>query len=146
MYKHLFAIFVIFLLGKGEVASACDLAHSIPDEQLYAKASAIFIGHLIHTAETRLARIGNSPPKPVVEGTFQVTEILKGDPPADGKVKTPVLGIICMPLLPGLDYIVFLYGDNIIRGPGEGTRPIIDIEDPQEKRWLEKLRDLGKAR
>jgi len=80
----------------------------------------------------------------VVEGTFRVVEALKGEPPADGKLKTPVLGIVCMPLLPGLDYIVFLYGDNIIRGPGEGTRPIINIESPQEKHRLEKLRDLKK--
>jgi hypothetical protein len=67
-------------------------------------------------------------------------------PPADGKVKTPVLGSVCMPLLPGLDYIVFLYADNVIRGPGEGTRPIFNIEDPQEKHRLEKLRDLREAR
>jgi hypothetical protein len=146
MYKHLLAILAIFLLGKVEAASACSFVGPIPsDEQLYAKASTVFLGHLIRTEEAGLAPVGDLPPMPVVEGAFQVVEALKGKPPADGKVKTPVNGIARMPLLPGLDYIVFLYGDNVIRGPIEGTRRIINIEDPQEKYRLEKLRDLRKA-
>jgi hypothetical protein len=147
MSRHLFAIFAIFLLGKADEVSACSFAWPIPsDEQLYDKASAVFLGHLIRTEEAGLARDGDLPPMPVVEGMFRVVEALKGEPPADGKVKTPVLGTVCMPLLPGLDYIVFLYGDNVIRGPGVGTRPILNLDDSQEKHRLEKLRDLRKVR
>jgi hypothetical protein len=145
MHKHLLTIFVLFLVGRVDAAAACSFGGPIPsDEELSAKASTIFVGHLMRTEEAGMASIGNSPPAPMVEGTFRVVEVIKGQAPPDGKVRTPVRGIVCMPLLAGLDYLVFLFEDNFIRGAGEGTRPIIDVESVQEKRQLDKLRTLNR--
>jgi hypothetical protein len=61
-----------------------------------------------------------------VEGTFRLVEVLKGEPPADRKVVGPIPVMCMMPLMAGLDYVIFLNeGSNfIVRAMGTGTRPL----------------------
>jgi hypothetical protein len=97
---------------------------------------------------------------PGVQATFRLIEVLKGQPPADGKVKGPIPFMCMRPLLAAVDYVIFLNeGDNVIVWAlDRGTRPLpLDLAklgapppagDPlcqQRECVLGKLRELGKA-
>jgi hypothetical protein len=120
-----------------EAANACSYApgHGPPsDEELFARASAVFVGHIFRVEEA---------------GVAQVLESLKGQPPVESKVRAPTIAPCSFPLLPGLDYLFFLYQDNFIRGFGEGARPISNWlggkdDNAPMQRQLEKLRELSK--
>jgi hypothetical protein len=83
-----------------------------------------------------------------VEGTFHVVEVLKGHPPADGKIRAPVPEACFGPLLlVGFDHVVFLNEGNLIRSWGEAMFLYRHPGHPEgggSKRLLEALRNLGK--
>lgn len=83
------------------------------DEQLYKSASAVFVAHITKTEE-KSSPVGGDKrlPWPIVEGNFKLIEILKGEPPADGKVKDLVFGPgnCSLGLFAGLDYVFFCPG------------------------------------
>jgi len=91
------------------------------DKEAVAKSTNIFVGRLTRTEEVEVARIGDMPPAPVVEGKFRVLEVLRGQAPPDGTVWA---SLVCTPcpdadgpapsLMPGRDYIVFLGQDNLV--------------------------------
>ena len=120
----------------------------IKNEQAVANASTVFVGHLIRTEEAAAASISDTQPTPVIEATFKVLEVLKGQAPPDGKVRTSLLDERCLPLfglhlVPGNDYLVFLDQDNFIRGPDNGSRYLLGGFDAHTQQWLEKLRGLS---
>jgi hypothetical protein len=81
----------------------------------------------------------------VVEGAFHVLEVLKGQAPPDGKVRTSVFNAECLPLLAGNEFLVFLDQDHFIRGPGDGTTPPLGrYEWAYTQRVLERFRVLSR--
>lgn len=126
-------------VGDGKVHECWTLNTGAPDKDAVAKSPSIFVGHLTRTEEVEVARTGDMPPTPVVEGSFRVLEVLRGQAPPDGKVRASLVGTPCplgpVPsLMPGGDYIVFLDQDNFIRGGAV----LIGHYSNKWLRWLEK--------
>src|SRR5262245_59765572 len=84
----------VVLLGALEPAHACRFFAGSkqhpgsPQEQLFEMASTVFVGHVIRTEEAGPLRDHKyATPMRVLEATLRIKEVLKGDPPADGKVR-----------------------------------------------------------
>lgn len=107
------------------------------NEERFRQASAVFVGHVIRTemARGRYFDIGD---RLIVEGTYHVVEILKGDPPADHKIKSDIYGPgnCAIPVIAGRDYLVFLG----VYWPG-GT-VVVGIDGSEAQALLNKLRTL----
>jgi hypothetical protein len=160
MRKLLYVLFAMLLLGHLEAASACRFftgskGHpGSPEEQLFEIASTVFVGRVIRTEEAEPLRdhkYGTS--TGVLVATLRIEEVLKGEPPADGKVRASAQQHFCNVLLvPGFDYVIFLYKDidippfgNMRAYPLDGYfEPEPGGYVPQEKRVLDKLRELSK--
>jgi hypothetical protein len=135
MRRRVCLLLVPFLLARIDVAIACSFA--LPSvEKLYAGASAVFVGALISVEEAGVVSAGELPPRIAVEATFRVIEVLKGDPPANGKIRAPTFEACGPVLLVGWEYVFFLYEDNFIRS-WEGALPVVWSEE--RERYLGKL-------
>jgi hypothetical protein len=150
----------MLLMAMMEAASACSFATPPPsDEELFAKASAVFIGHVYRVEEAGTTHdileeakekvrakadlssietmaiqneFEKSAPSPLVEGTFRVIEVLKGRLPADSKVRSLPFVFCGGAVVAGVDYLFFLYGDNFVfPSPINGTRPLLNWPDPE---------------
>jgi len=147
MRKLLYLLFATLLLGRLESASACQELLDPPYERFLARASTVFVGHIVRTEEAGTIRTADHlPPVPVVEGTFRVVEVLKGEPPADGKVRATAHIHCNLRLLAGQAYAIFLYEDNFIRGLNEGTTHFVHVQNVDTKRLLEQIREEHKKR
>ena len=156
MYKLVYLLLATVILAKLDAASACSMRNPANNEDLFAEASTVFVGHIYRAeeieiqipvpggADTRLA--------PAIEGTFRLVEILKGEPPADRKVIS-FIPMMCVQWLEvGFDYLIFLNeGSNMIVSPGTQTlRPLSekpstnDLLCQDRECVLGKLRDLSK--
>jgi hypothetical protein len=156
MRKLLSVLFAVLLLGRLEAARACSWYPRPTDEGLFEKAAAVFVAHIVRAEEVEIQYLGpRSGPDakgPAVEATFRLIEVLKGQPPADGKIRGPIPIMCMMPLQAGLDYVIFLNeGDTfIVWGEDKGTRPLVDTPSADDRACyyrqctLEKLRDLGR--
>jgi hypothetical protein len=144
MRKLAYLLVAMPLLGTLEAADACT-DRLLSYEQLLAKASTVFIGRIIRTEEAgTVQEYSHMSPVPVVEGTFRVVGVLKGEPPTNGKVKA-IASLHCnVRLLAGQSYAIFLYGDNFIRSHHEGTTPV--AEDVDATRLLELLHENEEER
>ena len=144
----------MLLLGKFDAASACSMVNPPSDEELFAKASTVFVGHIFRTEEIEIQIPmpgGPGTRVPAMEGTFRLVEILKGEPPADRKVISSLPDMCVQWLMVGLDYLIFLdEGSNIIVSAlDKGTRPLRSLsEKPSTNDWLCQGREcvLGKLR
>jgi hypothetical protein len=134
-------------------AYACSRAPDVSEptqEELFSAASAVFVAHLTKTEEVKPADPSKDA-EGVIEGTFRVIEILKGQPPADGKVKSELFfpGNCTIPLISGMDYIFFIDNrfldkkENYIWWPS-GSANIMNINGSQVQQMLTKLRALPK--
>jgi hypothetical protein len=157
MCKLLYVLLGVLLLGKPEAASACQMENPPSDEQLYAKASTVFVGRIFRTEEIEVQReapdAGGSRTLSAVEATFRLVETLKGDPPVDRKIRHRVeyFNTCLRPLLVGFDYLIFLNAGStfVVDEFDAGTRILFAwrIEDTYcqgRQCVLEKLRALGK--
>jgi hypothetical protein len=63
-------LFGLALLGNLGSASACSMIDAPTDEELFAKASAVFVAHIYRTEEVGLPGFGGSPARPAVEATL----------------------------------------------------------------------------
>jgi hypothetical protein len=115
------------------------------DEELFRKATTVFLARVVRTEEKQHAWRASSKPMPIVEGDFQIVEVLKGQPPVDGKVRDFTFGPgnCSLGLLAGADYIFFIQPgqENFVLWP-TGSRMIINREGTEVVRLLEKLRKL----
>jgi len=98
------------LLLFSTAANAC-IAEWLTLEQRFDKASSVFIAHITK------AEVTQAPPTTfgeTIEATFRPGEIFKGDVPASRTLTgvTYSNGNCSIPFLPGLDYLVFLYGNS----------------------------------
>jgi hypothetical protein len=159
MRKLLYVLCAMLLLGHLEAASACRLfAGSKQDprsreEQLFEIASTVFVGHVIRAEEAEpLRKYEDAPPTRVLLATLHVKEVLKGEPPVDGKVRASAEQECNLLLVPGFDYVIFLYKDIDIPPFGNmRAYPLDGYFEPkpggyvgEEYRVLNKLRDLSK--
>jgi len=128
------------------IALACSTLGPPPtDEELFEKASTVFVAHITKTEEVTLSFPLSTAPTPVpgVEGTFRVVEILKGKPPEDAKVQDLVFGPgnCSLGLFAGLDYLFFLRGDKWVLWP-TGSRAFINLQGTEPQKIIEQLRKL----
>jgi hypothetical protein len=125
-------------------ANACSSLEPEPtDEQLFAKASAVFVAHIVRTEETE-GLFGQSHEK-LVEATFDVMEALKGDPPSDRKIKSFVYGPgnCSVPLLAGIDYLILLREGNWVLFP-YGSQAFSSLQSTEAKQVLAVFRGFAK--
>jgi hypothetical protein len=146
-HKLVYLLLATVLLAKLNTASACSMSNPPNDEDLFARASTVFVGHIFRTEEIiiQIPVPGgtNTRAEPAVEGTFRLVEVLKGEPPADRKVVSSIPAMCVQWLMVGLDYLIFLDpGSNIIVSAlDKGTRPLSSLS---EQPVLGKLRGLSK--
>jgi hypothetical protein len=125
------------------------------EEDLFAKASTVFVAHIFRAEEIEIQipvpSGADTRAAPAMEGTFRLVEVLKGEPPADRKV-TSLIATMCVEgLMVGWDYLIFLNeGSNmIVSALGKGTRALRPLtEMPITNDWLCQDREclLGKLR
>jgi hypothetical protein len=128
MRRLLYLLTAILLLGQLEAASACSMANPPTDAQLFEKAAAVFVARVYRTEEIELPGIGGAPPTRGVEGAFRLEERLKGEPPANGTFKAPLVLMCGTPLLAGFDYAVFLDRDGfMIQALDKGTQLLLEL-------------------
>jgi hypothetical protein len=127
---------------------ACSVAEGSPEptkEALFAEASTVFVGHVVFVEE--VAAQHRDPNEPVLEAKFRVTEVLKGQPPADNKVRSFGYGPgnCTAPMLAGMDYLFFLHQgvQNFVDWPS-GTETFFNINGTETQALLARLRALKK--
>jgi hypothetical protein len=115
------------------------------EEDLFSKASAVFIGHLTKTEEI-MPRGKGKYEAGEIEGTFNLVEVLKGEPPADHKIKSMIYGPgnCTLPLLSGFDYILFTNNDDKYITTFSGSSAELNLDAPRVRERLERLRALKK--
>lgn len=142
------AYFLIALLALANPSAAfgCSFVPLSYEDQ-FAEASAVFVARIVRTEEGKGSdptRIGIKPETiAVVEATFRIVEILKGQPPGDGKVRSlrSEEANCTIPLLAAQDYLFFLSTDGFVWGPsGSG----IVNPDGKDRDLLERLRKLAR--
>jgi len=153
MRKLLYMLLAMLLFGHLEAASACRFFVSKhpggPQAQLFEMASTVFVGHVIGTEPAEPIREYED--LPVMEVTLRIKEVLKGEPPADSKVRAFAEQECNVLLVPGFDYVIFLYGDNLVRPLNLGAYPLCGYFQPErgcylgeDYRVLNKLRELSR--
>src|SRR5262245_22220737 len=147
---HNLCLWVVVILASIHTASACSPVDRDPTtEQLFAKATTVFVAHIVHTEESQIVFLGNT--ESVIEATFRTIEVLKGRPPEDGKVRSLVYGPgnCTIPILAGWDFVFFLRQDasiddhhNLVWWP-TGSFGTFNLEGTEPKRILQELRNLA---
>jgi hypothetical protein len=132
-------LFGLLLVGSAAAAHACAGWQSTTIEQGFARASTIFVARIVPTEESQMTLDGEE----LIEGTFRVSEVFKGEPPQDPKVRSWVFQPTncSIPLLAGWDYVFFLYPEND-RNFVDATRGSFPLEGRGDRR-LEELRKLS---
>ena len=138
---------LMLLLGMSAAEACSSLEPPQTRAQLFARASAVFVAHLLRTEEIKATTPFGDQPLPVVEATFRTIEVFKGRPPADERVRSLVYGPgnCSLPLLSGLDYVFFLYDNDsnfVLLLPG-GNEMYFNLEGTSAKETMEDLRKLA---
>src|SRR5262245_32327876 len=83
--KLVYLLLTAVVLAKLNAASACSMPNPPNDEDWFAAASTVFVGHIFRTEEieVQLPGPGATRAAPALEGTFRLVEVLKGEPPAE---------------------------------------------------------------
>src|SRR5206468_12041125 len=84
-----FYVIGLVLLLIAAPAHACSFDRLSP-LQLFARASTVFVAHVVRTEEAMGLSPLSDKPEVIVEASFRIVEVLKGQPPKDGKVKSRV--------------------------------------------------------
>ncbi len=159
MRKPLYLLLAMLLVSAVGPAHACSGRYlPLSDADLFAKASAVFVARIARADEVEMPHPYGGRGAPAVEATFRLIEVLKGRPPADGKVRGPLPHLCTRSLLVGLDYVIFLDADDdnfILWSQDNGTRPLpIDMPNGgstpnSEDKWCRSTRcqlEMGKLR
>lgn len=136
-----------------------------PPETFFRKAESAFWGHVTRTEEKTTDSLkfmnqaesftthfpksesGKKSGPPIVEATFEVVEVFKGNPPDDHMVRDLVIspGNCATPLLAGFDYMFFISvkddGFHYVGLP-TGTHVLADGENKQAKEFIQQIRQL----
>jgi hypothetical protein len=142
------AVGALILLFGASPTYACSTLDTIQGrepskEEQFAQASAVFVAHVTHVVEIDAKR--RSADEPVLEATFRVIEVLKGQPPPDNKVKSYGYrpGNCTVPMFAGMDYVFFLRegAQDFVDWPS-GTETFFNINDTKAQALLNQLRAL----
>jgi hypothetical protein len=147
MLRSLYFSLAFWLYGV-IVGHACSYAEGVPvptEEDLFSKASAVFVAHLTKTEEIippGKGKLGAGE----IEGTFTVIEVLKGQPPDDHKVRSMGWGPgnCTLPYLSGFNYIFFIDDNPLGITTFSGSSAELNLNAVGAKERLEKLRALRK--
>jgi hypothetical protein len=143
-FPFLFYVIGLVLLLIAAPAHACTFDR-LSHEQLFARASTVFVAHVVRTEEAMGLSPLSDKPEVIVEASFRIVEVLKGQTPKDGKVKSrvPLGGNCSIELLAAIDYLFFLNNDlNFVLMP-DGSRPIY-LWFSEHNVLLQRLRALPK--
>jgi hypothetical protein len=133
------------VLAGTDAARACQLDKP-PVEEQFATASSVFVARIVRTEEARVVvPWTNGEAIPIVEATFRVVEILRGQPPQDAKVKGLMQTCEVPPLMVGYEYILFLDKDGFAFEQN-GTRMIFPDYPNAWDSLLKTLRELSRER
>jgi hypothetical protein len=145
------ACFGIFLLTIS-AAGACLVDPTVTDEQRFSRANSVFIAHVIRTEEIEPPHSGADVSRsfadaPIIRATFRTIEVFKGQPPVDATIRSLVFGggNCTLPIIVGLDYLVFLSDDTFVSFPnGSRGLPSLrdDLQNEDTKRLLGMLRNF----
>ncbi|MGE5516877.1 MAG: hypothetical protein ACM31D_13765 [Bacteroidota bacterium] len=138
---------ILTMMGTAQ-GWACSRDPNVPEptaEELFANAATVVVGHLIKVEQVAAADIDKHDAG-VIEGTFSPIEIIKGEAPADNKVKSQTFfpGNCTLPLLVGSDYVFFLDGKDNFVSWITGSASLGFPGSPAVERAREKLRSLRK--
>jgi hypothetical protein len=147
-YRIGFFVFIISLLTTYG-ASACSWRETTYEDK-FRRAISIFTAHVVSTEE-KVEPSADIMDGRVIYATVKVVEMFKGQPPADGRVKSGVFsnGNCTIPIMAGNDYLIFLYEDSLVHFPGGSTLLAslkADLQDEQTKRLLRILKHLRDKR
>jgi hypothetical protein len=143
----------MLLVATLETAGACSLRREhTTDEVRFANAATVLIARIDSVEEVKIEQASpSSPPTVTVEGTVRVAEVLKGTPPPDNRIRAEMLISCSVPLLAGLDYLLYLHHDGVVQHgslPGSNIGAVALLTWPRlqgpEGRLIEKARQLGK--
>lgn len=139
------SIFLLTICG----ANACSWDHTVTNEQRFADATSVLIGHVVQTEEIESSAYGER--RTIIQGAVRVVEMLKGPPAANVKIRSLVYGPTncTIPIVAGFDYLLFVDDDKLIYYPG-GSRVLPslkeDLQDNETRQLLRSLRQLRDAR
>jgi hypothetical protein len=143
-------LFVAISLGRISPGYACSFKHAT-EQELFSQASSIFVAHLTSVSEIPLPDnvkgIYKGIYDKILEGSFQTIELIKGEPPASGKVRSAPFenGNCTIPFLVGADYIFFLRKeDDYIMFVTGSAGPVMDLKGTDVRKRLEGLRAMAK--
>jgi hypothetical protein len=147
-YRVGFFVFTISLL-TAYGASACSWQKTTYEDK-FRRAISIFTARVVRTEE-KAEPSADIVDDRVVYATIKVVEMFKGQPPADGKIRSRVFsnGNCTIPIMAGNDYLIFLYDDSFVGFPGGSTvLPSLeaDLQDEETKRVLRILTHLRDKR
>jgi hypothetical protein len=144
-------LFVAISLGQISPGYACSFKPAT-EQELFSQASSIFVAHLTSVSEIPTPddikgiydkRVYDN----ILEGSFRTIELIKGEPPASGKVRSAPFGTgnCTIPFLVGADYIFFLRkeDDYIVFVTGSAG-PVMDLNGTEVRERLEGLRAMAK--
>jgi hypothetical protein len=145
------ACFWVVLLAIS-AARACSWDQTDTDEQRLSRANSVFIAHVIRAEEIEppYSGAGVSPihaDAPIIRASFRTIEVFKGQPPADAVVRSLVFegGNCTLPIIAGVDYLIFLYNNSFVDLPG-GSRALSslrdDLQTEETRRLLGMLRNV----
>ena len=144
MRKIMKSAIALFLIVLGAVAStslhACGCVKSSIEEK-FQQASTVFVGHIILAKEvTDDPQAQKFPSSRYIEATYLIKEVFKGQPKNTGVVTDGVYvgGSCSVGMLPGVDYIIYLYKTNNV-SICNGTQ---FYNSTRDKELIEKLRVL----
>jgi hypothetical protein len=136
------------LLTGASSAWACSRVPGTPEptaKELVDNAATVVVAHLIKVEEAGTSdEVGWN--VELIEGTFRPIELLKGELPAENKVRSLVYGPgnCTIPLMPGWDYIFYLNGEHNFVSFPTGSMGFIDLESQAAKEALAEVRALAK--
>ncbi|MGJ4948619.1 hypothetical protein [Bradyrhizobium sp. HKCCYLS20291] len=142
------ATLIAMFVAHVSPAAACSSLNGPPsEEQLFAKATSVFVAHVTSVAEIAAPDDVKKVYPQILEASIQTIEVIKGQPPAEAKVKSLPLGYgnCTLPLLAGADYI-FFFQDQVsyVTFVTGSAGPILNLGGTEVRGRLEKLRSLAK--
>ena len=111
-------VIAVLIVSGAAPARACK---EPKDEWLFQHASTVFVARVLRTEETWGIPPIVDRPEPIVEGTFRLIELLKGQPPKDNKIRISASLPCLTKLEAAMDYLFFLSDDHNFVMPNRGS-------------------------
>lgn len=114
---------------------------------MFSQASTVLVAHLTSVEEIAAPNDMKGAYNKIIEASITTIELIKGKPPADGKVRSAPFGYgnCTIPFLAGADYVFFLQNEGAYITFVTGSAgPILNLDGAKVREKLEKLRALAK--